>query len=138
MEFNCSQLSDEVLKSIFDAAFIDTELDEDGDLFVTDEMRVLVESLPDQDCFQFTAYFRIDKKHARDKLLEACNSFNESYLGLKASIMEGNEVIAFNYAVLMKGGGTIEAKEIIRLFKYFQDVVSASMEDEELSFIAEG
>jgi len=137
MEFNCSQLSDEVLKSIFDAAFIDTELDEDGDLFVTDEMRVLVEGLPDQDCFQFTAYFRIDKEHAREKLLEVCNNFNESYLGLKASLTEGNEVITFNYAVLMKGGGKIEAKEIIRLFKYFQVVVSASMEDEELRFIAQ-
>lgn len=51
--------------------------------------------------------------------------------------MEGNEVITFNDAVLMKGGGAIEAKEIIRLFKYFQDVVSASMEDEELSFLGE-
>ena len=137
MEFNCSQLSDDVLKSIFDAAFIDTELDEDGDLFVTDDMRVLVEGLPDQDCFQFTAFFRITKTHPREKLLEACNSFNESYLGLKASIMDGNEVITFNYAVLMKGGGKIEAKEIIRLLKYFQDVVSASMEDEELRFIAQ-
>ena len=35
MQSNCSQLSTEVLKSIFDAAFIDTELDEDGDLCVT-------------------------------------------------------------------------------------------------------
>lgn len=43
MEFNCSQLSNEVLTSIVDAAFIDIELDDDGDLFVTDDMRVLVE-----------------------------------------------------------------------------------------------
>ncbi|MFM7675337.1 MAG: YbjN domain-containing protein [Synechococcus sp.] len=137
MEFKCNQLSDDVLKSIFDAAFIDTEVDDDGDLFVTDDMRVLVEGLPDQDCFQFTAYFGIDKKHSRESLLEACNSFNTSYLGLKAGITDGSEAIVFNYAVLMKGGGAIEAKEIIRLFKYFQDVVSASLEDEILSFISE-
>lgn len=137
MQFNCSQLSDEVLKSIFDAAFIDAEIDEDGDLFVTDDMRVLVEGLPDQDCFQFTAYFRIAPNHSRDKLLEASNSFNETYIGLKSTIMEGNEVMGFNYAVLMKGGGTIEAKEIIRLFKYFQDVITAAMDDEDLSFISE-
>jgi hypothetical protein len=37
MQSNCSQLSTEVLKSIFDAAFIDTELDEDSDLCVTED-----------------------------------------------------------------------------------------------------
>jgi hypothetical protein len=137
MQFNCSQLSDEVLKSIFDAAFIDAEIDEDGNLFVTDDMRVSVEGLPDQDCFQFTAAFQIDKKPTREKLLEACNSFNEAYLGLKAFVIESNELIVFNYAVLMKGGGVIEAKEIVRLFKYFQDVVTASMEDDAFAFIAE-
>ena len=51
--------------------------------------------------------------------------------------MEGNKVIAFNYALLMKGGGTIEGKEIVRLLKYFQDVVAASMEDEAFEFLAE-
>jgi hypothetical protein len=137
MEFKCSQLSTEVLKSIFDAAFIDTEIDEDGDLFVTDDMQVWVEGLPEQDCFQYTAFFRIDKEHPREKLLEACNAFNATYLGLKAHIIEGNKVIAFNYALLMKGSGTIEGKEIVRLLKYFQDVVAASMEDEAFEFIAE-
>jgi hypothetical protein len=37
----------------------------------------------------------------------------------------------------MKRGGVIEAKEIVRLFKYFQNVVGASLEDEMFSFIAE-
>ena len=116
---------------------IDTEIDEDGDLTVTDDMQVWVEGLFEQDCFQYTAFFRIDKEHPREKLLEACNTFNATYLGLKANIVEGNKVIAFNYALLMKGGGTIEAKEIVRLLKYFQDVVAASMDDEAFEFIAE-
>ena len=137
MEFSCSQLSTEVLKSIFDAAFIDTEIDDDGDLVVSDDMQVWVEGLPDQDCFQYTAFFRIDKEHPREKLLEACNSFNDSYIGLKASILENNKVITFNYALLMKGGGTITGKEIVRLFKFFQDVVAASMEDEAFAFIVD-
>jgi hypothetical protein len=132
MEFSCSQLSNDVLKSIFDAAFIDTEVDEDGDLIVADDMQVLVEGLPDQDCFQYTAFYRIDESQSRQKLLETCNEFNATYLGLKANVPEGNKVIAFNYAVLMKGGGKIEGKEIVRLFKYFQDVVAAALEDEAL------
>ena len=127
MEFSCSQLSNDVLKSIFDAAFIDTEVDEDGDLIVADDMQVLVEGLPDQDCFQYTAFYRIDESQSRQKLLETCNEFNATYLGLKANVPEGNKVIAFNYAVLMKGGGKIEGKEIVRLFKYFQDVVAAAL-----------
>jgi hypothetical protein len=53
------------------------------------------------------------------------------------SIMEGNEVIAFHDAVLMQGGGTIEAKQIIHLFKSFQEVVRADMKDDEMSFLAE-
>jgi hypothetical protein len=137
MEFSCSQLSNEVLKSIFDAAFFDTEIDEDSDLIVTDDMQVWVEGLPEQDCFQYTAFFRIDKEHPREKLLEACNEFNATYLGLNANVPEGSKVIAFNYAVLMKGGGKIEGKEIVRLLKYFQDVVAASMEDEAFQFIVE-
>lgn len=137
MEFNCSQLSDDVLKSIFDAAFIDTELDEEGDLIVSDEIKIWVQGLPEKDCFQFTTFFGIDEEYPREKLLEACNAFNESYLGLKASIMEGNKTMVFNYALLMKGGGVIEAKEIVRLFKYFQNVVAASLDDEMFSFIAE-
>lgn len=100
-------------------------------------MQVWVEGLPEQDCFQYTAFFRIDKEHPREKLLEACNTFNATYLGLKAHIAEDNKVIAFTYVLLMKGGGTIEAKEIVRLFKYFQDVVADSMDDEAFEFIAE-
>lgn len=137
MEFKCSQLSDDVLKSIFDAAFVDTEVDEDGDLFVKDDLNVWVHGLPEQDAFSFTAFFRIEEEHPREKLLEACNQFNQLYLGLKATLSEDGKVIGFNYAVLMKGGGTIEAKEIVRLFKYFQDVVSCGLEDDAFAFLSE-
>ncbi len=137
MEFTGSQLSDEVLKSIFDAAFIDTEIDDDGDLFVKDDLHVWVQGLPDQDCFSFTAYIGAEGDHLRAKLLEACNKFNQSYLGLKVALVDDNKAIGFNYAVLMKGGAAVDGKEIVRLLKYFQDVVGAAMDDELFSFLAE-
>lgn len=137
MQFNCNQLSDDVLKSIFDAAFIDTEVDEDGDLIVKDDMSVWVQGMPEKDCFSFTAFFKADAGHGREKLLEACNAFNEGFLGLKASVMDDHESLCFNYALLMKGGGVIEGKEIVRLFKYFQDVIQHALDEEMFAFLME-
>lgn len=130
MEFTIEQLSTDVLKTIFDAAFLDSTIDEDGDLCVEDGMKVWVHGMPEKDSFGYTAYFGISSSVERIKLLEACNSFNETYLGLKATATEGNEAIAFNYTVLMKGGGKIEAKEIVRLLRYFQDVVRNALGDD--------
>jgi hypothetical protein len=135
MEFSINQLSVEVLKSIFDAAFIETEMDEGGELFVKDDLCVWVEGNPDQDCFSYTSVFGIENDHKRVKLLDACNGFNTRFYGLKAFITENNDTLVFNYTVLMKGGGTIAGKEIVRLLRFFQEAVSAALNDEIFEFL---
>lgn len=132
MEFSIKQLSNDVLKSIFDAAFLEAEIDSDGDLFVKDDYTVWVDGMPDKDCFGFRCYIGIEDQHSRASLLECCNSFNFSYLGLRVFVGPKNDVLGFSYHVLMKGGGKIEAKEIVRLFRYFQEVVRDALDDEEV------
>lgn len=132
MEFAVDQLSNEVLKSIFDAAFLEAQIDEDGDLFVKDTYKVWVHGMPEKDCFEFKCYIGIGEGHSRQQLLECCNNFNCSYLGLKVWTVPDNDGLGFAYQVLMKGGGRIEGKEIIRLFRYFQEVVRDSLADQDV------
>lgn len=132
VEFAIEQLSNDVLKSIFDAAFLEAEIDEDGDLFVKDTCKVWVHGMPDRDCFEFKCFIGIGDGFSRQQVLEACNRFNGAYLGLKVSAVPDNDGLGFAYQVLMKGGGKIEGKEIIRLFRYFQEVVRDSLSDEDV------
>lgn len=132
MEFSIEQLSSEVLKSVFDAAFLETGIDEDGDLYVKDEYRIWVRGMPTKDCFGFSCFMGIGEEHSREKLLECCNRFNMSYLGLKVSAMDSNDSLLFQYQTLIKSGGKIEGKEIVRLLRYFQEVIRDSLDDEEV------
>ncbi len=71
-------------------------------------------------------------KMPRATLLEACNKFNDEYLGLKVIPSPSNKALCFSYAVLVRGYGRVESLEIISLFRHFQRVVRASLVDEEV------
>jgi len=70
VESAIEQLSNDVLKSIFEAAFLEAEIDEDGDLFVKDTYKVWVHGMLDRDCFEFKCFIGIGDGFSRQQVLE--------------------------------------------------------------------
>ena len=102
-------LSKEYLKSIFDAAFMDTSYDSDGDLKVQEGLNCYV--FPEQerkDRVRLMTMFRFKPEASELLRLQAVNRINTQYIIVKASASESG-MLVFNWDIPITGGITKKA-----------------------------
>ncbi len=102
-------LSKERLKSVLDAAFMETSYDQDGDLRVHDRVKCLV--LPNQerkDRIQLVALFGFKPESTELERLQAVNRINAEYIIVRA-VVGKNDILSFTWDLPVAGGLTPKA-----------------------------
>lgn len=116
-------LSRQVVKDIFDNAYLETE-DEEGDTFMVRDgynFRVAVDS--DKRFVHFRTIFGFREGALRQDQLEYVNDVNAGLIFIRASII--NNFLIFDYYLFLEGGTT--KKTIFQAYKFFQAIVGASL-----------
>ncbi len=109
-------LSKELLKSVFDAAFMEAFYDQDGDLTVKEHVTCYVYPSEKRDRIRFLAQFAFKPAAGRTERLECVNHINDEYILVKASV-GANDRLRFTYDMPTAGG--ITGKALVLTLKRF-------------------
>ncbi|MFM9965709.1 MAG: YbjN domain-containing protein [Planctomycetaceae bacterium] len=103
-------LSKELLKSILDAAFMETTYDSDGDLNVKENNVncIVMPNLTRKDRVQLMALFRFEQATSELQRLQATNRINAEYIIVRA-VVGSNGVLRFTWDIPIAGGITNRA-----------------------------
>jgi hypothetical protein len=119
-------ISKELLRSIFDAAFMETSFDKDGDLIVKDQVRCYVYLSEKKDRITLICGFGFKKGIAEVQRLNCVNNINTSYIMVRAA-SKGNDTLTFDYNIYVPGG--ISKKNIVLATKRFMLIPREAVAD---------
>ena len=125
-----TELDGPTLKGIFDAAFIDARVDEDGDCIVRDDMTLLVTADPGKEHFKVCAFF--PTSGTREQALEFCNRFNLHLVVVRAQVRDtpdedGQWAVVFDYDRLVFEDERLEARTIVKTARRFEAIVRSGI-----------
>jgi hypothetical protein len=129
-DYLITELDGPTLKGIFDAAFIDARVDEDGDCIVRDDLTLLVTADPAKDVFKVYAFF--PTSGAREPALEFCNRFNLHLVAVRAQVRDtpdedGQWAVVFDYDRLVFEDERLEARTIVKTARRFEAIVRSGI-----------
>lgn len=102
-------LSKELLKSILDAAFMDTSYDKDGDIKVAEGINCFVlPNMDRKDRILLLAVFRLLPGTPELLRLQAANRINRQFVIVRATVEE-NDLMRFTWDLPLAGGLTPKA-----------------------------
>lgn len=119
-------VSRELLKSIFDAAYMTTSLDSDGDVVVKEQCNCIV--LPDKEkrrIWLLTQYSFKPTATDTEKLM-CVNKINMDYLIVRAVVVKN--ILRFSYDIVLDGDG-ITPKSLVLLIKRFCNIAPSAVQD---------
>ena len=124
--FLLKELDGATLKAIFDAAFVDSKLDNDGDCLVRDELTLLAIADPARDVFKVSAFFWSTGTH--EQAVEFCRRFNSNLIVVKAQVRDqadsdGQWPVIFDHDRLVFEEERIEPRTIVKMVRRFQFIV---------------
>ena len=121
-----AELDGETLKSIFDAAYVDCAVDEDGNCIVQDDLTVGVGAEPARDLFKLFSYF--STSGTREQALEFCNRFNLQLVVVRAQVRDepdsgGQWPVLFDHDRWCFDEERLDPKGLVRSVRLFQQIV---------------
>lgn len=120
-------LSKELLKSVLDAAYMDTSYDRDGDLVVKERLMCFVFPGKDRkDSVRLLVLFTFEPETSELKRLQAVNKINQEYLVVKAFVSTENH-LHFTWDIPIEGG--ITKKAFVMAVKRFCSIPHDAVED---------
>jgi len=120
-------LSKELLKSVLDAAFIETSFDSDGDLKVREGVNCFVFPNDERkDRVRLLALFRFKPEASELLRLQAVNRINAEYIIVRA-VVGKNDTLQFTWDIPIAGG--ITKKAFALAVKRFCSIPHASIAD---------
>ena len=112
-------LTPELLKAMFDAAFMEAKLDDDGEVIVHDEVRVRVKvNMDRKDRIRFLTAFGFKSGSQPLARLQCVNQINAEYIMVCASAEE--DLLFFRYDLMVAGGVT--KKAVVMAVKRFASI----------------
>lgn len=119
-------LSKELLKAIFDAAYMTTSLDKDGDIVIREQCNCIV--IPDKEKRRIWLLVQYAfKPNASDaQKMQCVNNINTDYIMVRAISI--NNILRFSYDVILDGDG-ITPKSLVMLIKRFCSIPLAAVQD---------
>ena len=125
-QITSDNLSAELLKSVFDAAFMDATLDEDGEIVVKEAVNVRVRvNMEQKDRIRFLSVFGFKDDSSPLARLECVNRINSEYILICASVQE--DLLLFRYDLWVQGG--IEKKALVMALKRFSSIPQDAIVD---------
>ena len=109
-------VSKEILKSLFDSAFMETSFDSEGDLRVKDDISCWVLPSANKERINLISNFSFTENSTRLERLEAANKLNTDWAIITA-IVGLNDNLRFSYDIFIGGGVT--GKDIVLATKRF-------------------
>jgi hypothetical protein len=101
-------LSPELLKAVFDAAFMEAKLDDDGEIIVQDAVKVRLKVNQERkDRIRFVSLFGFKSDSSQLARLQCANQINAEYIMVCASAEE--DLLFFRYDLMVAGGVTKKA-----------------------------
>ncbi len=98
-------VSKDMLKSMFDAAFMEASFDEFGDLMIVDGgVQSFVFISPDSRGIKVMALFEAAPTAQRVDLLEFANHINEVYPIVRTTLSPDSRAISFEHFICLPGG----------------------------------
>jgi hypothetical protein len=120
-------LSKELLKTVFDAAFMDTSFDEDGDLRVKEDVSCWVfPSGKGRDRIKLLTNYGFKPETNTFQRLTFVNEINREYVVVRACMNERGS-LSFSYDILVSGGLTKQA--LILAVKRFCGIPPLAIEE---------
>lgn len=121
-----TELDGQTLKGIFDAAFIDARVDDDGDCIVRDDITMVASADAGKEHFKVYAFF--PTSGTREQALEFCNKFNLHLVVVRAQVRDtpdtdGQWTVVFDYDRLVFEDERIEARTIVKTVRRFEAIV---------------
>ncbi len=120
-------LSVELLKEVFEAAYIETSVDDDGDLLVQEACKVFVRpDLDRKNNIRFFTLFSFNGNAGTMDQLVCANKINSEYLMVTACVTEVGGLM-FRYDLAMEDG--ISKKGLVLALKRFASIPHAAAGD---------
>lgn len=117
-------VSKELLLSLFDAAFMEASLDDDGDVVVRDECMCIVVPSKEKKKIRLLTIFRFSPSTTEVQQLAAVNEINKGYVIVKATVGKGGRLF-LEYDLALDGGVT--RKAVVLLVKRFCSIPRAAI-----------
>jgi hypothetical protein len=121
-------LSKELLKSVLDAAFMDTSYDHEGDLRVRERIACWVLLNDAKDRISLLAQFGFKPESSQQQRLELANELNRQFIIIRAFV-SANTNLRFQYDLMVSGG--ITKKAFVLLVKRFCGIPLGAIADVE-------
>jgi hypothetical protein len=120
------ELDGATLKGIFDLAFIDARVDDDGDCILQDDITLVASADPGKDAFKVYAFF--PTSGTREQALEFSNRFNLHLVVVRAQVRDtpdsdGRWTVIFDYDRLVFEDERLEARTIVKTVRRFEAIV---------------
>ena len=120
-------LSKESLKSIFDEALMETSVDPEGDLHVSENLNCLVLPSDSKDRIRLLAIFAFEPQVSQQKRLEFVNQVNSEFILIRASVGSQNDTLFFDHDILVQGG--ITKKALVLATKRFLSIPREAIQE---------
>ena len=118
-------ISQELLKSVFDAAFMDPTVDGDGDILIKDDVKVYVRLGDKKDRIRFICQFGFTEDSSPLARLQCVNLINTEYIMARAHVTD--TTLIFNYDLLVSGG--LSKKALVMALKRFASIPRDAVAD---------
>lgn len=116
-------VSKQMLKDLFEAAYMSTRWDSDGDLIVDDGFSAFVLLNDDNSRIKFMALFKGNEQASAGAKLRFVNAVNDGLVVVRASVTKRGG-FCFDHYLLLDGGVTKRC--VVSSFKTFMKVLGAA------------
>lgn len=118
----------ESIKSIFDAAFMQTSLDKDGDVVIQDQVKCYIFLNKAKDMVELTTQFSFTPGSSLEDRLRAVNRINTEYIIVRAAVAGAeNQALRFQWHIPLSGG--ITKKTLVLAVKRFCSIPRPAITD---------
>lgn len=118
-------VSKELLKSIFEAAFMDVSLDKDGDIVLKEGITMFVFPNKEKNLIKLVASFGLKPTASLLAKLECINKINKDYIMVSAFIVDDSLRCTYDFS--LKGG--LLTKAFVPQVKFFAQIVRSAVSD---------
>lgn len=118
-------LSPELLKSVFDAAFMEASLEKDGEIIVQEDIRVRIRVNEGKDRIRLASIFGFTPNSQPLARLECANLINSNYIVVCATAEEN--LLFVRYDLMVAGG--ITGKALVMAVKRFGSIPRKAIAD---------
>lgn len=119
------ELNNQKVLEVYQSAFMEAEMDDDGELkVVVDGFKLYANVMPDRPFFVLRTMFTVKPEAQRSQILELCNRLNDHMIMIRACLPESatHPMLYIDHFTMTEGG--ITAEEIVAATRRFMSVVA--------------